>query len=94
MYMGVILRIYLYNVASVLFFACAYYVLAKRYGTEKDKRSFNRYEDAVYYTTITHFTIGLGDIAPESRVLRRLTMAQVVVSFYLLQSLLTHNRKI
>jgi uncharacterized membrane protein len=85
------LRPYLYNVACVMFFACTYYVLAKQYGTEKDKRSFLRYEDALYYTTITHFTIGFGDIAPESTVLRRLTMAQVIISFYLLKSLLTRK---
>ena len=85
---------YFYNVACVLFFACAYYFAAKHKGTAKDKRNFDNYEDALYYTTITHFTIGFGDIAPESPTLRRLTMLQVIASFYLLKMVVSAHIKI
>ena len=91
--MGVVLRMYVYNVVCILFFANTLHVLAKRYGTEKDKRNFNSYEHASYYTIVTHFTVGLGDIAPESAVLRRLTMLQIVISFHLLSAsvMLSHK---
>jgi len=62
---------------------------ARWYGTDKDKDNFQSYEDAIYYTTITHFTVGLGDIAPEAPMLRRLTMLQVVTSFLILKETLS-----
>tara|TARA_Y100001936_G_scaffold186820_1_gene184760 strand:+ start:90 stop:413 length:324 start_codon:yes stop_codon:yes gene_type:complete len=79
------LRIFILSVNVILLFALGYYFFAPLYGTEKDKRNFKTYENALYYTTITHFTVGLGDIAPESTFLRRITMLQVVISFYLLK---------
>jgi len=75
----------LYNVTSIFVFSCVYYYFARRYGSDKDRKNFKSYEDTVYYTTITHFTVGLGDIAPESQILRRLTMLQVAISFYILK---------
>ena len=85
------LSVYLYNVVILLLFACAYYFFAKWYGTEDDKQNFDSFEDSLYYTTITHFTIGFGDIAPQSPALRRLTMLQVIISFYLLKVTLSRH---
>lgn len=79
---------YIHNIVCILLFAIAYYFLARLYGSEEDKQNFNSYEDAVYYTTITHFTIGFGDISPKSQVIRRLTMLQVFTSFYVLRKTL------
>ena len=84
---------YIHNVVCILLFASAYYFLARWYGSEEDKRKFNSYENAVYYTTITHFTIGFGDISPKSQVIRRLTMLQVFTSFYVLRKTLVWHLK-
>lgn len=79
---------YIHNIVYIILFASAYYFLAKLYGSEEDKQNFSSYENAVYYTTITHFTIGFGDIAPKSPMMRRLTMLQVFASFYILKETL------
>lgn len=91
--MNEILRVYFYNIAYILIFAWVYFFTAKYYGTEKDKRNFDNYEDTLYYTVITHFTIGFGDVAPESLALRRATMVQVIASFYLLKMVITKHAK-
>lgn len=79
---------YIQNIVCILVFAGAHYFLANKYGSEEDKVNFSSYENAVYYTTITHFTIGFGDIAPKSPMMRRLTVLQVFVSFYILKETL------
>ena len=80
-----ILWIYIFSVISIILYSYAYYVTARVYGTKKDKENFKTYENALYYTTIMHFTVGLGDIAPESVLMKRITITQVLVSFFLLQ---------
>ena len=85
---------YLYHsVVCILIFSCVYYFAAKWYGSEKDKRNFRSYEDVLYYTTITHFTVGFGDIAPESPMLRRLTILHVITSFFILKETLAWRSK-
>ena len=48
----------------ILVFTVIYYYSVKEYGTLKDKNAYRTIGDCLYYTTMTHFTIGFGDIAP------------------------------
>jgi len=65
-------------VVSILIY---YYV---PYGdNEKDKKSFNNYFTTLYFTTMTHFTIGFGDIAPTGTLLRLISMIHIILAFTL-----------
>ena len=72
------------HIATILVFSVIYYFMAPHKGTKKDKENFKSFESSLYYTTITHFTVGFGDISPESPFLRRLTMFQVLLAFSLM----------
>jgi uncharacterized membrane protein len=76
------------NVICIIIFSYIYYMIAQTQGSQKDKENFKTLEDSLYYTTITHFTIGFGDISPESKTMRRLTMLQVLIAFLLMNNLL------
>jgi len=73
-----------YHLLVIGIFSAIYWQLAKTHGTKDDKKHFLNFEDSFYYTTITHFTIGFGDISPEAKYLRRLTLVHVFIAFILL----------
>ena len=68
----------LYVYCSIIFFAILYYVVVKYVGSEKDKANIKTYEGALYYTIVTQFTVGYGDIVPHSKIMRRITMLQIL----------------
>ena len=72
------------HLITIAIFSVIYFYATKKTGTKKDKENFSSYENTVYYTTITHFTVGFGDISPESKTLKRLTMLQILLAFYLM----------
>ncbi len=77
-------RFFLYHILMILVFTVIYYYAAKEYGTQRDKNAYRTWEDCLYYTSLTHFTVGLGDIAPQSHFLRNITIAQVLGAFTLM----------
>ena len=77
-------KLFLFHIIAIVIFAIIYYKVAQIKGTKKDKENFANFQDSLYYTTITHFTVGFGDISPESSLMRKLTMAQVLVAFSLM----------
>ena len=77
-------RLLFAHILCIFVFSFIYYKMAPRKGTEKDQENFKTLEDSFYYTTITHFTVGFGDISPESKTMRRLTMLQVLMAFFLM----------
>lgn len=68
-----------YHITVILLFTAINYIVAKRYGTPGDKKRFASFENCLYFTTITHSTVGYGDLFPESRALRRVTMLHIFV---------------
>ena len=72
----------LYHLGVICVFTVIYYYLAKN--SEEDKSNFKSLEDSLYYTLITHFTIGFGDVSPKSKIMRRFTMLQAVIAFMLM----------
>ena len=77
-------RLFFYHILVIVIFSIIYYYVSKLKGTMKDKEKMNTYMNCFYFTTITHFTIGFGDIVPESNVLRILVMSQVLIAFILM----------
>jgi hypothetical protein len=74
----------LIHLLVISLFAMGYLYIAKYVGSGKDRRNFDSFETALYYSTITHFTIGFGDVAPDSKEMKRLTMCQALGAFSLM----------
>ena len=76
----------LIHLLIIFFFTNLYYFLAryseeKGYHSEDGKKFGESWERDLYYTVMTHFTIGFGDITPQSKLFKRLTMCQVLLAF-------------
>ena len=71
-----------FHLATIVLFTIIYYYLSQK--SEEDKSNFKSVEDSLYYTIITHFTIGFGDISPKSKMMRRATMLQALIVFTLM----------
>jgi hypothetical protein len=68
-----------YHVIVILLFAVINMIVAKKYGTKGDKKRFSTFENCLYFSTITHSTVGYGDLFPESKALRRVAMLHIVI---------------
>ena len=65
----------------IFIFTNLYFLLAP-YSDDNDNKEFGEsWERNLYFSTMTHFTIGFGDIAPKSKLFRRLTMCHVILAF-------------
>ena len=64
-------------------FSLLYYNLSKYSKNENDIKKFSVYEQCIYFTIVTHFTVGFGDIAPKSNFLRRICILQIICAFLL-----------
>ena len=73
-----------YHLVAIIVFSILYYILAvgNLVGDEEDER-FTNYGSTLYYTIVTHFTIGYGDISPKSAILRLLCCVQIFTAFLL-----------
>ena len=69
----------MYHIIVILLFTIFYYFISKHYGTERDKKQLKTVFDSFYLSTTTHSTIGYGDIAPESSILRATTIVHVLI---------------
>jgi len=66
----------------ILVFTNLYYFLAEYTNNDADKKEFSKsWERDLYYSVVTHFTVGFGDITPKSILFRRLTMCQIFLAF-------------
>tara|TARA_B100000925_G_C22008356_1_gene474779 strand:+ start:430 stop:711 length:282 start_codon:yes stop_codon:yes gene_type:complete len=73
-----------YHLATIIAFAVLYHILSKTslVGEDEDER-FHDFGTTLYYTVVTHFTIGYGDISPKTPLLRFLCCAQIILAFAL-----------
>jgi voltage-gated potassium channel len=71
------------HIIIVLVFSFLYYKVSKHSDNINDRKKYNSFEDCLYFTIVTHFTVGFGDITPESPVLRRLCMLQIFLAYIL-----------
>ena len=65
----------------IFIFTNLYFLLAP-YSDDDDNKEFGEsWERNLYFSTMTHFAIGFGDIAPKSKLFRRLSMCHVILAF-------------
>lgn len=51
---------------------------------KEDQQNYNNLGNCVYYTVVTHFTVGFGDIVPKSTLMRGITVVHIVLAFMLM----------
>lgn len=73
-----------YHLVTIFVFSLLYHLLAKSsvISDQEDER-FQDYGSTLYYTIVTHFTIGYGDISPKTPALRLLCCLQIILAFAL-----------
>ena len=64
-------------------FSLLYYKLSQYSNNLEDIKKFSIFEQCIYFTFVTHFTVGFGDIAPKSNILRRICILQIICAFLL-----------
>ena len=72
-----------HHLTLILVFSLIHFFYAPYSDNDEDKKSFETYFQTLYYTIITHFTIGFGDITPKSIELRAATMIHILITFLL-----------
>ena len=77
-------QFFFHHIVLVVFFSLLVYYLPSRFKTKADEENFSNLENCVYYSVMTHFTVGFGDITPQSPVMRALTIIHVLMAFLLL----------
>jgi hypothetical protein len=70
---------FVYHICVIIAFTILYFFIAKHFGTERDKKEINTIFDSFYLSATTHSTIGYGDIAPQSSVLRMTTILHIFI---------------
>jgi len=63
----------------IILFSIIYYI-TNRFQDEEE-RLFESYFDCIYFTIVTHFTVGYGDISPKTKLHRTITMFQIITAF-------------
>ena len=77
-------QFFFHHIVLILIFSSVVYYLPDRFKTKTDIENFSTWENCIYYSTLTHFTVGFGDITPKSSVMRGLTIIHVLMAFLLL----------
>ena len=72
-----------FHLLLILIFSLFFYFYSPYTNNTEDIENYKEYFQTLYYTTITHFTIGFGDITPKSNPLRMATMIHVFLTFLL-----------
>lgn len=74
----------IHNVIVILLFIFIYKYVAEKYGNEYEKKTFNTYENTVYYTCVTHFGVGYGDIVPKTKYMKRCCVLHILLVFLII----------
>ena len=67
------------QIVVILIFSIIYYltnVIDKQH-----EKLFDTYLDCIYFTVVTHFTVGYGDISPKTKLHKIITMLQIITAF-------------
>ena len=72
-----------HHLLLIVLFSIGFYLYAPYSGYVNDIENFSSFFTTFYFTTVTHFTVGFGDVAPESNVLRFFTIIHCFMAFAL-----------
>jgi len=74
----------LHNLIILIVFTYIYRFIALNYGNETEKKQFSKLENSFYFTTVTQFGIGYGDIVPETKIMKRFCIAHIIIVFLII----------
>ncbi len=83
-----IYRFITFQVIIILIFSVFYYLIGKKDNTHftiKNEKGINKYKisyfDALYLSIVTQSTVGYGDITPNSKITKIISMIQMVLIY-------------
>ena len=74
----------IHNIILILLFTFIYKNIAEKYGNITEKNNLNTYENSLYFTCVTHFGVGYGDIVPKTRFLRGFCIIHILLVFLII----------
>ena len=74
----------LHNIILLLLFTFIYKHMADNYGNVAEKKNFKKYENSFYYTCVTQFGVGYGDIVPQTKYMKRCCMIHILLVFLII----------
>lgn len=77
-------KMLLVQFAVMLMYSGIYWMMHKWHYWDAGMFNDGGYLDALYFTVVTHFTVGYGDIVPRTRLLKVVCMSQILVAFILI----------
>ena len=77
---------YILHLCVILIFAVLYHIIATIYGNEIEKKEFSHIEKSLYYSLVTHSTIGYGHTETYSLLLKRVNMLHIAIIIILYTS--------
>ena len=63
----------------IVFFASIYHILTRFSDNSEDIQQFKSFEDSLYYSVVTHSTVGFGHTIAHSTLFKRITMAHICI---------------
>ena len=72
------------HLSIVTLFAVCYYVVSHYYDTSTEKKTLQKplsMLDSFYYSLVTQTTVGYGDIAPKTDMMKIITIAQLLTIY-------------
>ena len=83
LYSPQILNMITIQLLVILAYSYIYWILHKWHNWDENMFADGGYFDALYFTVVTHFSIGYGDITPRTRILKAICMSQIIIAFIL-----------
>ena len=74
------------HICIILVFTVFYHISATFYGNEIEKKEFNNIEKSLYYSLVTHSTVGYGHTETYSLLLKRVNMLHIAIIIFLYTS--------
>ena len=74
----------IHNLILILIFTVIYRNIALKYGNDFEKNELGTYEKSLYFTSVTHFGVGYGDIVPKSRFMRGFCIIHILFVFLII----------
>jgi|SaaInlStandDraft_5_1057022.scaffolds.fasta_scaffold05920_4 uncharacterized membrane protein len=71
-----------YNLIVIIFMAMVYKYIGKDHFNHNN--SLNSFSDYLYYSIITHVSIGYGDISPKTQLARRVVSMHSIIMLFLI----------
>jgi len=63
----------------IVIFAILYHILTRFSDNSQDTKEFKTFEDSLYYSFVTHSTVGFGHTIAHSTLFKRVTMVHICI---------------